>query len=59
MAKEKAYRLLYKVSYRHNPMGKYERYDVKASSLAGAKRIVKKRHPKATMLKYKYQYKVK
>ena len=57
MATQKPYMLLYKVAYRNNPMWKYERYDVKATSLKEAKTKIKKSHPKATMLKYQYQVK--
>lgn len=57
MAKERTYKLQYKVAYKHggtyhSPMYKYEVYTVKASSLKAAKAKVRKSHPKATTLQY-------
>jgi hypothetical protein len=48
----KNYLLLYKVSYKHNPMWSYKRFSVKATNIAEAKAIVRKNHPKATMLSF-------
>ena len=52
----KKYNLLYKVGYNPKgyakPMYKYERYSITASSLTEAKRLLKKRHPKATKFQY-------
>jgi len=57
MAKTKIFRLQYQVAYKHggsyrSPMYKYEVYTAKATSLKEAKAIIKRRHPKATTLKY-------
>ena len=42
------YHLLYKVGYKGSEVWKYERYKIKASSLAEAKAKARKSHPKAT-----------